>query len=393
MLSSAVLQVLHGQSVSCSLPGSMLNSSICSLWSKPSCSSCSSCRRCLGFLLSVRSRWANIWRHASDLLGSAMLTASVDLGRIKVAGKTPNLTLSLSSSLTIALPRSWSEVPTAEELCHASSTGNIWISKAGSCQIDILSLVNNQVPDATSLDPSIMTAIAGFLPECTVSPCVMAWIPLTFQVWKYTGLELRTNHAPHDGSDQNHAQASYFLHHPDLSSEMIAPPTIPWARFQGLTCTVSYDFRSPNSKANGKAQSVEQPPFNSLDLAQHAEEERPSHAYGLRSNPKRSRKATVAQEETNNVALDLSSTSHSQSEPSHDDHEREDTELLVSEAIGEMACLLDFAFRKLVGVKGASPGMRTIKSMRSPTLINIAPAVWDLQYLQVRRQVAHIDSR
>ncbi|KAK4122693.1 hypothetical protein N657DRAFT_574972 [Parathielavia appendiculata] len=47
-----------------------------------------------------------------------------------------------------------------------------------------------------------------------------------------------------------------------------------------------------------------------------------------------------------------------------------------------MACLLDFAFRKLIGIKGAVLGMRTIKSMAAPSLINIAPAVWDLNYLQ-----------
>lgn len=102
-----------------------------------------------------------------------MLTASVDLGSIRVAGKTPNLTLSMSSSLTIGLPPSWPEAPTAEELRHASSTGKIWISKTGSCQIDMLSLINNQVPDATSLDPNIMTAIAGFLPECSVSSLIV----------------------------------------------------------------------------------------------------------------------------------------------------------------------------------------------------------------------------
>ncbi|KAK4101509.1 hypothetical protein N658DRAFT_425720 [Parathielavia hyrcaniae] len=47
-----------------------------------------------------------------------------------------------------------------------------------------------------------------------------------------------------------------------------------------------------------------------------------------------------------------------------------------------MACLLDFAFRKLFGIKGAVLGMRTIKSMESPSLIDIAPAVWNLNYLQ-----------
>ncbi|KAK3898491.1 hypothetical protein C8A05DRAFT_47215 [Staphylotrichum tortipilum] len=48
-----------------------------------------------------------------------------------------------------------------------------------------------------------------------------------------------------------------------------------------------------------------------------------------------------------------------------------------------MACLLDFALRKLVGFKGICPGMRTVRGKRSPSLIEIAPAVWDLQYLQM----------
>jgi hypothetical protein len=97
-----------------------------------------------------------------------MLAVSVDLGTIKVAGKAPNLTLTLSSSLTIALPPSWSEASTAEELYQASSTGRIWISKAGSCQVDISSFVNNEVPGPASLDPSIMAAIASFLSDCSV---------------------------------------------------------------------------------------------------------------------------------------------------------------------------------------------------------------------------------
>ncbi|KAL2141744.1 hypothetical protein VTI28DRAFT_2055 [Corynascus sepedonium] len=64
-----------------------------------------------------------------------MLAVSIDLGSIRVAGKTPNLSLTLSSSIYIALPPSWSGSPTPAELCQASSSGKIWISKAGSCQI------------------------------------------------------------------------------------------------------------------------------------------------------------------------------------------------------------------------------------------------------------------
>jgi hypothetical protein len=97
-----------------------------------------------------------------------MPAVSIDLGKIKVAGKTPNLSLTLSSSCTVALPAPWTHSASATELCQASSMGDIWISKAGSCQIDVSTLINGQVPDAESLDPSIMTAVANFASDCSV---------------------------------------------------------------------------------------------------------------------------------------------------------------------------------------------------------------------------------
>jgi hypothetical protein len=165
---------------------------------------------------------------------------------------------------------------------------------------------------------------------------------------------------------------------------MIASPNVPSAQFEGLRCKANYSFGSAKSQTCSKPSRSKQTPPDSLDLAGDAKEAPANHTYRLRDNPRRSRKAVVAQEEMDNVGPGLPSTPSSQFEPGRDSGEPEDTESLVSEAIADMAHLLDFAFRKLIGVKGSSPGLRTIKSMVSPSLIDIAPAVWDLQYLQVR---------
>jgi hypothetical protein len=314
-----------------------------------------------------------------------MLAVSVDLGSFKVAGKTPSLTLSLSTSMTIALPPLWLEAPTAKELCRASATGTVWISKAGSCQIEMSTLINGQVPDTASFDPTIIAAMTSFLPDCPVSNVLpTSGISLTSQVWKLTGLELRTKHAACAQPDQGSARVSYFLHHPDLSSEMIAPLEVPSAQFQGLKCEVDYSFKPARTKASSKAQATQQASTEPLNLVPQAQ---PSHSYNLRSNPKRSKKATVAQEEISDAVPGSTSISYPHPEPSHGNGEQEDTESLVSEAIGDMARLLDFAFRKLIGVRRSFPGARTIKRMTSPSLIDVAPAVWDLGYLQVRAHV------
>jgi hypothetical protein len=161
---------------------------------------------------------------------------------------------------------------------------------------------------------------------------------------------------------------------------MIAPPSIPSAQFQGLRCEVNYCFKSLKKAKHTKTGISKLAVTEPLDCAQHTEQTPQNHIYGLRSNPKRSKKAAVAvQEGVSNMSTP------STSESPFPDYQQEDIETLVAEAITDMACLLDFAFRKLIGVRGISPGMKTIKNLASPSLSEIAPAVWDLQYLQVRR--------
>lgn len=181
------------------------------------------------------------------------------------------------------------------------------------------------------------------------------------------------NHAPGALPDLGHSQASFFLHHPDLSSEMIAPSDVPAARFQGLKCEVNYRLNF----AQSKTETPKQPAVEPLNSGQRAPDAPALHGYGLRSNPKRSIKVTAAQEEINGVIL---SSMSSAAESEGDDR------LALDVTVADMTSLLDFAFQKLIGIKLSSPrkGIRTLKSTSSPSLTDIAPAVWSLQYLQAR---------
>ncbi|KAK3304314.1 uncharacterized protein B0T15DRAFT_236431 [Chaetomium strumarium] len=287
-----------------------------------------------------------------------MLVVPIDLGSIKVSGKQPNLSLVLSSSFVIALPTSWTHLPTAQELYEASSLGKLWISKAGSCRIEVLGLDSNE--PSSVIDQHTMSAIVNLVQDCPV--------------WKHIGLELRANHAAPTQRDESHPQASYFLHHPDLSSELIAPSDMPSAQFQGLMCNISFSFDSSDTGVSSK---------EPVSPAGQARQAPLRHTYSLRSNPKRSMKAIEAQEEINDAISDSSSTPDSSIASSLGESGREDQEPLGPEdVVFEMGRLLDFALRKLIGVKGLSPGMKIIKRLAAPSLTDIAPAVWDLQYLQ-----------
>lgn len=208
---------------------------------------------------------------------------------------------------------------------------------------------------------------------------------LTPQIWKHIGLELRANHTSRVQPNYNRHHASYFLHHPDLSSAMLAPAEIPTAQFQGLRCEARYRLNPSKSPALG-AMSANITTVERLRSPEHDPESSSTHTYGLRSNPRRSRKVTIAQEETNIALAGLSAASESSPGLVFSEHGEESLECSLTDGavVDEMSCLLDFALRKIIGIKGTVPGLRVVKSAASPSLIDIAPAVWDLRYLQVR---------
>jgi hypothetical protein len=90
------------------------------------------------------------------------------------------------------------------------------------------------------------------------------------------------------------------------------------------------------------------------------------------------------QEELNSTTLDETSAPEPSNFSEVDDIGQRGVETPSPEVmISDMACLLDSALRKLIGIRRISAGLRIVKSTQAHSLIDIAPAVWDLQYLQV----------
>ncbi|KAK3344099.1 hypothetical protein B0T25DRAFT_615574 [Lasiosphaeria hispida] len=284
-----------------------------------------------------------------------MSTAVVDLGSISVATKQSLLSLTVSSSFSIGQPLPWPQPPTPAELSQSSKAGEIWIAKGGSCQIDFRAIVNVGLSGTASCDPNAASKVVHMAAECPV--------------WKEIGLELRVKHSvPQVAPGQCHTQTSYFLHHPDLSSEMIAPSHIPSARFQGLTCELNFHLH--NGKREAKA-------IRNVTAPQ-ATAKNSGHRYSLRRDPRSTKKVLAAMD----GSLKESITSFRQVGELEQDGLDSASPLKAKVGIGDMVSLLDIALRRLIGVERASPGIKTTRSMPSPSLIDMAPAVWNLRYLQ-----------
>ena len=200
---------------------------------------------------------------------------------------------------------------------------------------------------------------------------------LARQVWEDIGLQLRESYLSTPSpsraaqADRHVPSRSYFLHHPDLSSGMVAPEHVPVARFQGLRMEVK--LHSDDAKGNGDVKR-----FSGKGSARsvfHVAEEtlgmKTSHSYTLRRNPRLTAKALAAQEDDTTTASHVNGTHV----PSISSQLSADTGL---------SCLLDTALRMLIGVRVSSRWVKVVEPLSCPSLVEIAPAVWNLRHLQVR---------
>lgn len=55
---------------------------------------------------------------------------------------------------------------------------------------------------------------------------------------------------------------------------------------------------------------------------------------------------------------------------------------------GDVSLLVKAALNKLLGVKKITPGVRVARDLAGPSLIDIAPAVWNIRYLQACRTLS-----
>lgn len=215
------------------------------------------------------------------------------------------------------------------------------------------------------------------------------WLTCGIQVWKEIDLELKAKHLPlFPGGSQDEdekTETSYFLCHPDLSSETIVPPPVTCVKFKGLVCKINLRIdtswraggrRRPSTKANKEPIQVEP----ELPVA---EESGP----GKRRNPRWiTRAANVKYADTSRQPA---RKARLDTQPDSTNSES-DAVILLSiskEEQKEMALFLDVALRKLIGVKHTSPGVKITEDTQFPSLIEIAPAVWNIRYLQVCKVV------
>lgn len=196
----------------------------------------------------------------------------------------------------------------------------------------------------------------------------------------------------------------FVVNHPDLSSESLAPTDIPCGRFLGVSFDFCYGGKPTrntvkNTTRKTTRNTIQKTTQNTTENKRRSEKPQPrnhqkrSH-YELRARPR-----TIS----GKVRYGASSDSDTVDDDGPDLEPVATRRRLVRAkatasrndqggTVGaqnrgglreDVALMVRTAFYKLLGVKKATCGVRVRKDLDGPSLIDIAPAVWNLRYLEV----------
>lgn len=83
-----------------------------------------------------------------------------ELGELQLTSKTSKVPLCVSCSVTLDLPPSLNESASLEDITGLTSAGELWISKATACRMDVKVSVLETVEDAATVLGYLTEAIA-----------------------------------------------------------------------------------------------------------------------------------------------------------------------------------------------------------------------------------------
>lgn len=98
-----------------------------------------------------------------------------EYGNLQLASRNSQLSLSLSSSFTLALPALDTELVTADDISHLSRTGQLWIAKANPCRL--AAVVSSS--EGMDLDTGAIRSCIDSIIDCPVRKAISLPIRLS----------------------------------------------------------------------------------------------------------------------------------------------------------------------------------------------------------------------
>ncbi|KAI1781000.1 hypothetical protein F4818DRAFT_451245 [Hypoxylon cercidicola] len=254
----------------------------------------------------------------------------LDLKTFDVSSMYSDSALSVTSVAIISdIPSEYSP----DELCRLVLEKQIWLVSPGLCRIQIIVDQSRLSMPSKEAESSFLEYLADAICEC----------PL----WATLGLTIKLEDIQHQPRWYDGGPNLFFIvEHPHKSSALLSPPHIPTARLEGFECLFCCNPDGPQTLRTDS----EQPTTDDTD----ADSDSPQTTSGIK---------TLAS--INDVNGDERSSDPTQ----------------ISTQWEDIACMAQMALYVLVGTKKCHPGLRLFLLEARPSLLELAPAIWNAHYL------------
>ncbi|KAI1083750.1 hypothetical protein F5B20DRAFT_594407 [Whalleya microplaca] len=266
---------------------------------------------------------------------------TLELKTFELSNRNSELSLSMTSLAYIKdLPFSQSSSP---DLHHLIQSKQLWLLSPGFCQLQI-AVDQSQFPErAPDTEFEFLNYLADAICQCSL--------------WASLGLLIEKEDIHYHSEYDNGPNLYFVVHHPNKSSALLSPPGTPTAQFTGLECLFRFRFGTHEASHDNS------PDFNAEDM---------ETTDNLSTN--------TVREPVLNPFSHPSPALHS-SDPwagPAEDIGGNDMQELWQDA----AYLAQAAMPIVIGAKKRVPGLQLFELGTSPSLLDLAPAVWNAHYLK-----------
>ncbi|TLS25161.1 hypothetical protein PpBr36_07468 [Pyricularia pennisetigena] len=261
-----------------------------------------------------------------------MREAHLRLDSIELALRKLPVKLRVESELTLGLPDAWPTAVTPTMVSSMVAAGGLWVERASPCRLHV---------------DSVVTSARGMIAEDYLHARRLANAIRACSAWELLGLQLSRCPRPVHENEQDVPGSLFYITHMTNSSSHLVYQYTERAEVRRLTCRFWFDFAT---------KTVNKRPARQREAAQTAVSTDSRRV--TRSGTKRSLTKT-----SENVAT--------QSE-----------QLSAAEIDRSVMILVRGSLFTLLGIKKPTPRIRRLRSFECPSLLEIAPAAFNMRYLQ-----------
>ncbi|KAI0013226.1 hypothetical protein F4779DRAFT_442223 [Xylariaceae sp. FL0662B] len=265
----------------------------------------------------------------------------LELKTFELSKRNSNLSLAMTSLAYIKdLPFSQTSSLDIHRLIQSKQ---LWLLSPGFCQLQI-------VVDQSQFPTTVLHTKFDFLDYLADAICQCS-------LWQALGLIIEKEDIHYHPEFENGPNLYFIVYHPDKSSALLSPPGTGTAHFTGLECMFRFRLGTPETRhGNSEGFNIDNadiPHFLSIDTSRE-----------------------TMLNSANHLPLNLrpSNSWNGSAEGSSKDE--------TQEIWHDAAYLVQMAMHIAIGAKKRVRGLQLFELDTSPSLLDLAPAVWNAHYLK-----------